>query len=554
MSIRAVGWLQSKLGLDIGGRGPGGEELVGFSTTQNLSCSKDPVAAANGDLEPGLSGGGNGGGGVGALSSLASEWESKLGQMWKQASDKATQYWSHNMVGRAGNDPFGFGPAGSQGGLDGNSATGDTPELDESGLPVTRNWYYYDAQLGRWTVSRDAPDSVQREYYEKLEEVERGQLGQKTVAPPPPPPPTATAGRSPPLLGATGGARGGHSLHYALPDYFGTASATPAMPQQRAQPYTVYGDAPSYQAQSTAPMVSSPSTMMSTPAGPYYLPTPPTTSTTTSATTQAPSHMQSLSAHSQMSSPPQSAQTYLPAMPAISVPTYPAVGSAYPAASASLTPNSDASSLPPPTPVQSSQPHVYSPPAHDGISTSPPAPAQSQHYGPPPLQSKVPEHYLSVSGDNSTGVPSLSSVHASAPAPTPCAGTAPGTYPYSGGRACNNVSDQHSTTAVVSARFPTPPQTTFVQNTAVPQQQPQPPTSNPYAYPAAVTTAVAGQAFAPPPAAPEQPQPPKGVANGYSVHPPATSLGTFQTISGATARPSAIGLPPPPSFKPFSPS
>ncbi|CBZ28213.1 conserved hypothetical protein [Leishmania mexicana MHOM/GT/2001/U1103] len=583
MSIRAVCWLQSKLGLDIGGRSSGDDgggtlgsgELAGFSTTQNRSYSTDPVATVNGNPEPSQSGHGIGSA-AGTFSGLANGWESKLGQVWRQASDKATQYWNTNMRRRGSKDPFGFGPAGAQGDFGGNTAAGDNPELDENGLPVTRNWYYYDAQLGRWTVSRDAPESVQREYYEKLEEAERERLGQKKVAPPPP---TAIAGGPPPLLGGAGGGRGSQCPHYAIPDYFGNPGATPAAPPQQAQPYGVYGGAPPQHAQSTAPGVSSPSTAISTHPGAYYPPTPPISSTTASATMQATTYRQPLPAHSQAAPPPPPTQAYLPAMPPISGPTYPIAGGAYPAASASPTFNTHALSSQPPshmaaselaktgTTVSSppppilasampshplSQPHVYSSPAHNGMSTSPPAPVLSQHYTLPPLQSQAPEHDRSALGTSGAGVPSLSFAHASVPAPAPCASAAPDAYPYGGGSVSNSVQD--STTAVSSVSIQAPPQTSFGLKAAVHAQQPPPPTSNPYAYPAPVTTTATAQAFAPAPAAPVQPQHLKEEANGYGRPPSAPSLGTFQTTGAEAARPSALGLPPPPSFKPFFPS
>ncbi|CAG9576718.1 conserved hypothetical protein [Leishmania major strain Friedlin] len=583
MSIRAVCWLQSKLGLDIGGRSSGDDgsgtlgsgELAGFSTTQNRSYSTDPVATVNGTPESSRNDRGIGGG-AGTFSGLASGWDLKLGQVWRQASDKATQYWNTNMRRRGSTDPFGFRTAGAQGDFGGNTAAGDNPELDENGLPVTRNWYYYDVQLGRWTVSRDAPESVQQEYYEKLEEAERERLGQKKVGPPPP---AAIAGGPPPLLGAAGGGHGSQSPHYAIPDYFGNAGATPAAPPQQAQPYGVYGGAPPQHAQSTAPGVFPPSAGMSTHPGTYYPPTPPISSTTASATMQATTYRQPLSVHSQVAPPPPPAQAYLPAMPSISVPTYPVTGGAYPAASVSPTSNTHALSLQPPSHVAASeppktamtvsslpppilasptpshplsQPHVYSSPAHNGMSASPPAPALSQHYASPLLQSQAPEPNRSASGNSAAGVSSLPFAHASAPAPAPCTSAAPDAYPYGGGSVNNSVQD--STTAVASAGIPTPSQRSFGLKAAVHGPQPPPSTSNPYAYPSTATTTAAAQAFAPAPAVPVQPQPLKVEANGNNEHPSASSLGTFQTTSAAAARPSAIGLPPPPSFKPFSPS
>ncbi|GET89764.1 hypothetical protein, conserved [Leishmania tarentolae] len=407
MSIRAVCWLQSKLGLDIGGRSftddgkdnPGSGELAGFSTTQNRSYSTDPVSTVNRDAAPNRSGAGIDSDG-GTFPSLASGWESKLGQVWKQASDKATQYWSTNVRRGAGNDPFGFGSERSKGNLNNITAAGDNPELDENGLPLTRNWYYYDTQLGRWTVSGDAPESVQREYYAKLEEAEEERLGQKKVAPPPP---ASVAGGPPTLLGATVCGHGSQSPQYAIPDYFGSSGATGETPQQLAPTYGVYGGAPAQHVQSIA-SGASPPTAMSTYPGAYYPLTPPTFGTPALATTQATTYPQPLSAHSQVSPPPLPPQAYLPAMPSISVPSYNIAGGAYPTASAPPMPSTHAlplqplphtaasektrTSIMPPTssptflasPLPSQPPaqqHAYLSPAPNGISASPLAPAPS---------------------------------------------------------------------------------------------------------------------------------------------------------------------------------
>ncbi|KPA80938.1 hypothetical protein ABB37_04334 [Leptomonas pyrrhocoris] len=269
MSVRAVGWLQSKLGLDIGARSADGDggghtdslpttELAGFASTDNRSSSVDAIAgtAANGQSEDADH----------TFTDAASQWEAKLGRVWRQANEKATRFWNTNVrsggSGGSRNDPFGFGAGGAQGG-GGNGGTGDGPELDENGLPVTKNWYYFDANLGRWTVSADAPQSVQREYYEQLEEAEKERTGQRTILAPPPPPPPPPAGMQrppasmnvgapPPPPGAKsvpgglfggGGAHVGRGPQYALPDYFGNAAPAPQPP---------YPGAPSH-SQQTAP-------------------------------------------------------------------------------------------------------------------------------------------------------------------------------------------------------------------------------------------------------------------------------------------------------------
>jgi hypothetical protein len=86
-------------------------------------------------------------------------------------------------------------------------------ELDEQGLPKTRNWYYYDEALGRWNVHPDAPQSVKAEFAERLrqEEEEKNKAARFPEPPPPPPPsfnPAAVPARSPLVP------------QYAVPTYF----------------------------------------------------------------------------------------------------------------------------------------------------------------------------------------------------------------------------------------------------------------------------------------------------------------------------------------------
>lgn len=89
----------------------------------------------------------------------------------------------------------------------------DNAELDEQGLPKTRNWYYYDEALQRWNVHPNAPASVKAEYAERLrlEEEEKNKATRFPEPPPPPPPsfnPAAIPARSPLVP------------QYAVPEYF----------------------------------------------------------------------------------------------------------------------------------------------------------------------------------------------------------------------------------------------------------------------------------------------------------------------------------------------
>ncbi|KAK7198109.1 hypothetical protein NESM_000767300 [Novymonas esmeraldas] len=560
MSIRAVGWLQAKLGLDIGGRrssegegggGLGTDELAGFSTTQNRSSSADPVASVNGGPDPRL--GGNGGASD-RIADLASGWESKIGQVWKQASEKATSYWNANVRGGArSGDPFGFGVSGSQGGFgNGAAGSGEGLELDENGLPVTRNWYYYDAQLGRWTVSRDAPENVQREYYEKLEEAERERLGQKTVvAPPPPPPPggvhrnAAGAGALPPPPGSGHaglfGGGGGHGPHYAVPDYFGTTSAAPAAAAAApAQPLPSYGGVYGH-------AFPAPPSTVSGHHGAYHAPPPHGSGTPATTSAQPSPYGQSLSDRSQISSPP-AAPAYPYGASALPTAPYPAAATGgYPAALAAASPPPTTS--PPPAVRASPAPHAYPSAAYNGPSTVPPAPAppSTQQYAPAAHQAPGLNHYRTASGSNNgAGVSSLSS-SANGGGGGPGGYTSPAAMDpyasYRGGAASNSVSAPG--TGAGASVAPGPSQSPQYQYPLPPQA------SSAYAHPAATAAPVSTPAQQQPP-----PPPQSAEFGGYAAYPSVASLGTFQSSADITAaRPSSMGLPPPPpSFKPFTTS
>ncbi|KPI87679.1 hypothetical protein ABL78_3217 [Leptomonas seymouri] len=411
MSIRAVGWLQSKLGLNIGVRGAdsdgsghtgnfANEELAGFTTTENRSSNADPVACAGAN-------GASEGAEEGTLASMASQWEAKIGGVWRQANDTVTQFWNTNVrTGSSGNDrndPFGFGSGGTHGG------GGDNPELDENGLPLTKNWYYFDRELGRWTVSADAPQSVQREYYEQLQEAERERLGQKTVVAPPPPPLAAqrplasVSGGAPPppqstkaapggLFGA-GGARGSHSPQYALPDYFGSNAPAHAAPAPQ-PPYPGAYSLPQDHVEQLPHLLA---------AAPF--PPPPTTATT-GVSAPAPSGYASHSSRSGSS---------LPA---------PIHSSSYPSASPpkpqDLRPPMQTANSPPPTSA------TGLPAGQAGAVGAPYLPAAASHLPhlsvspsqPAPLPGPVQALPAPVPVSHNTPSPSNSCTHASYPAPS----------------------------------------------------------------------------------------------------------------------------------------
>jgi hypothetical protein len=64
-------------------------------------------------------------------------------------------------------------------------------EVDANGLPVGRNWYYYDEELKRFNVHPSAPEHIKAEHARQVAamEAEKSCQGSPTVAPPPPPPP-----------------------------------------------------------------------------------------------------------------------------------------------------------------------------------------------------------------------------------------------------------------------------------------------------------------------------------------------------------------------------
>jgi hypothetical protein len=96
-------------------------------------------------------------------------------------------------------------------------------EVDEQGLPVARNWYYYDQALGRWNVAPDAPEPIKREFAERLRLEEEERSGNKAALAPPPPPPPPPPPMSP--FGPPGGtARSPVTPQYAMPSYFQTTT------------------------------------------------------------------------------------------------------------------------------------------------------------------------------------------------------------------------------------------------------------------------------------------------------------------------------------------
>jgi len=177
MALHAVGWLSGKLGVDITGQSKKKED----PKEDVFGALGDAVFGGGGDEQPGAST--------------------------------------------------------SSGGGRPKRVAADGTEVDEQGLPVGRDWYYYDKALGRFNVHDDAPAHIKEEHAAKVAAFEAEKAGKTAaVAPPPPPPPppaatTSSAGNStsnpsspagafPPPPGAGGPVRSHQSPQYADSGFF----------------------------------------------------------------------------------------------------------------------------------------------------------------------------------------------------------------------------------------------------------------------------------------------------------------------------------------------
>eukprot|EP00796_Vickermania_ingenoplastis_P008693 gene8693-6114_t len=218
MSYHAINWLSSKLGVDIGGVGDAENPASNDSFSGVLSGDS---FGFNSDRQ-------------GKAKEIAREAKETIKELSSAAQGTVTKYFSKASTyitskvrsGSDGPNPFA---------ADSSAAfTGENSEIDENGLPVSKNWYYFNPQTNRWDVSQDAPQAVRDEYYQQLAAVEAERSGQAPAVPPPPPPP---AGGLPPHPGA--GRAGGsifqcHSSgarvaapQYAAPSFFGAEPSPP---------------------------------------------------------------------------------------------------------------------------------------------------------------------------------------------------------------------------------------------------------------------------------------------------------------------------------------
>lgn len=186
--MKAVGWLSQNLGWNIAGR--------------PNSTAADPTAVE------------------GAIPTAASH--SPTGTATNNGVAVIEGYLSHvssvvfgsggGAESAQGSNPFAAAVA------DCNSQQGardvvENAELDEQGLPKTRNWYYYDDALGRWNVSSAAPQSVKDEFEERLRQDEIAKNKAIAFPEPPPPPPAFSAAALQPQ-------RAPLTPQYAIPSYF----------------------------------------------------------------------------------------------------------------------------------------------------------------------------------------------------------------------------------------------------------------------------------------------------------------------------------------------
>ena len=190
MALQAVGWLSKSLGLNIAGR-----------STDDESSTATTVPANS----------------TGVAGQAQQEPENYFGAAQQHRPSAVETYMSQmsSLV---------FGTAPGQQQESSKSAQASQPsrdvvencEVDEQGLPKSRNWYYYDKSLGRWNVAPDAPEQIKKEHAERLRQEEEEKSGVKAFpAPPPPPPPMSPFGSI---------ARSPITPQYAMPSYFQTTT------------------------------------------------------------------------------------------------------------------------------------------------------------------------------------------------------------------------------------------------------------------------------------------------------------------------------------------
>jgi hypothetical protein len=181
MAMKAVGWLSNNLGWNISGRSQAPPDAPSEGQPHQQPAETQPVGSPT-QLER-------------YMSNVSSVVFGGSGQQQAQSSNPFANIGGSNEQQQQKVDEV------------------DNAELDEQGLPKTRNWYYYDEALQRWNVHPNAPASVKAEYAERLrqEEEEKNKAMRFPEPPPPPPPsfnPAAMQARTPLVP------------QYAIPTYF----------------------------------------------------------------------------------------------------------------------------------------------------------------------------------------------------------------------------------------------------------------------------------------------------------------------------------------------
>lgn len=179
MAMKAVGWLSNNLGWNISGRS---QQQDPQQHQQAPSSAEPPPVASPTPLEQYMSNVSNIVFGGGAGSAASSNPLANIQDDPQQQQQALVDDVEH-------------------------------AELDEQGLPKTRNWYYFDEALNRWNVHPNAPASVKAEFAERLrQEEEEKNKAMRFPEPPPPPPPSFNPAAVP--------ARSPLVPQYAVPTYF----------------------------------------------------------------------------------------------------------------------------------------------------------------------------------------------------------------------------------------------------------------------------------------------------------------------------------------------
>ncbi|KAH9593039.1 hypothetical protein LSM04_006015 [Trypanosoma melophagium] len=213
MSLQAVGWLSSKLGINIDGRNDADEKnpafpshFTGSGSTLDTYLHKINNAVFGRDID-----------------APPSSFAAAVGLDGGSSTNDSTP-------GNRGADNTGSGSRG-----------GEDVELDENGLPVSKNWYYYDKELSRWNVSPEAPPHIKQEFERRLKEEEEEREGRNVIPPPPPPPPPLPPPSSSSLPSSSAATTPMASMANGTSLYNNSSLPSGAMPPQGIHPQGLFG-------------------------------------------------------------------------------------------------------------------------------------------------------------------------------------------------------------------------------------------------------------------------------------------------------------------------